>query len=154
MGSDETSEGSMSKRLIPTAATPDSLLTLNNRVTIGFVAATVVALSGRDTVFAVLCAVMFFAGAALFLLGFWNAVQRSRQEIVNLPVLLGFDAESIAPLRRRTLWVPLVVAVVVSLGGAALRPFTQQAFGILGPLFQLGVMVLWTSRHARFETRD
>lgn len=154
MGHGVAGKATMSGQAARPTSMSDSLLTLNNWVTTIFVVATAVALTGYDSVYAVLSALLFFAGGGLFLLGFWNAVQRSRQEIVNLPVLLGFDAAAISPHRRWKLWIPLLIVVVVALVGAAVRPFTQQAFGILAPMFQLGVMVLWTSRHARFEHRE
>lgn len=138
----------------PHAGSPETLLAVNERVGTVFVVATLIALTGRiDVLYTALSVLLFFVGGGIFLLGFWNAVQRSKAEIVNLPVLLGFDSGAIAPTKRWRLWAPLLITTVVSIAGATFRPFTQQAFGILAPLFGLGVIALWTSRFARFERR-
>jgi hypothetical protein len=41
----------------------------------------------------------------------------------------------------------------IALGTAAARPFTSVAFGILVPMFGLGLAGLWGARHGRFEAR-
>ena len=36
---------------------------------------------------------------------------------------------------------------------ASIRPFTEVAFGILAPMFGLGLMALWGGRHGTFPPR-
>ena len=47
-------------------------------------------------------------------------------------------------------WPSQVLAVVVA---ASIRPFTEVAFGILAPMFGLGMMALWGGRYGDFPER-
>ena len=64
----------------------------------------------------------------------------SRVDIAGLFLLAGH----VAPRRvRRLLRVALAVQVVAVVAAASIRPFTEVAFGILAPMFGLGLMGLW-----------
>ncbi len=107
-----------------------------------------------DLVFAVISAILFFVGAIILGLGFWNGIQRSRIEDVKLAGLLCVDTSHVPSQARKKLWLAIVLQIVVSFGIAALRPFTQQAFGTLVPTLGIGVAALWGSRFAKFFERD
>lgn len=107
-----------------------------------------------DLVFAVVCSLVFVAGIALFLLGFWNGVQRSRVDDVTLTGLLALGTSYVEARPRNLLWGAIVAETVVSILFASLRPFTQQAFGLLLPMFGVGLATLWGSRAATFHPRD
>ena len=107
-----------------------------------------------DLVFAVVSAAMFFIGAALMALGLWNGIQRSRVEEVTLVGLAAISKSHVPARVRNTLWAAIAVQIVVTVLFASLRPFTQQAFGILAPTFALGVAILWSSRFGSFHRRE
>jgi hypothetical protein len=44
--------------------------------------------------------------------------------------------------------------VIVAVVGAALRPFSPLAFGILVPVFGLGCAGLWAAHHGSFGPRE
>jgi len=102
---------------------------------------------------AVVVAIALFAiGCAAFLLAFARALERSRTEELSVAGI--YLLSNSAPRAVRILLLlPPVVQTVVALIAAALRPFTAQAFGILVPMFGLGVAGLWAARHGSFGTR-
>ncbi len=107
-----------------------------------------------DLAYAVVSAILFFAGTFALGLGFWNGIQRSRIDQVRLSGLLAVDTSHVpAPIRNR-LWLAAIIQIVVTFGFAALRPFTQQAFGTLVPTVAVGLAALWGSRFAKFHPRD
>lgn len=107
-----------------------------------------------DLIFAVVSGALFFVGAGLMALGFWNGIQRSRVEDVTLIGLAAISKSHVPARVRNVLWAMVVLQTVVTLLFASLRPFTQQAFGILAPTFGLGVAILWSSRFGSFHTRN
>lgn len=135
----------------------NGLVRLSWQVTGAFLAATMVtdfAADSLDTVYAVMCAVAFIAGFGLFCLGFWNGVQRSRVELVTLPGLLAASTANVPKSLRNQAWLALIAQIVIAVVAASLRPFTAQAFGLLVPLFGLGINTLLGSRQAQFFPRD
>lgn len=107
-----------------------------------------------DTAYAVFCVLAFVAGFALFCLGFWNGVQRSRTELVTLPGLLAVSTAHVPPQLRNRAWLALFAQLIVAIAAASLRPFTAQAFALLFPLVGLGLNTLLGSRQAEFFPRD
>jgi hypothetical protein len=97
--------------------------------------------------------VLFALGCLAFLAGYARAIQRSRSDeiaIANLYLLGG----STAPRRvRRRLNLLLAAQIAVAVVTAAVRPFTTLAFGILVPVFGLGLNGLWAARHGQFPPR-
>lgn len=103
--------------------------------------------------------VLFGAGVAAFLWGFWNAIQRSRSENIAVTTLF-FLAGGTAPARTR--WAMnacLGVQCTVGLVTALARPTTDGdpgsslAFGILVPMLGLGLNGLWAAFHGTFPPR-
>jgi hypothetical protein len=96
---------------------------------------------------------LFAIGCAAFLTGYARAIQRSRSEeisVTGLYLLVGPVVPGPAKLR---LGVLLAVQVVVALVTAGIRTFTPLAFGVLVPVFGLGLNGLWASRYGRFPSR-
>ena len=139
-------------------AEPNSQLAdLSLRVTVLFSAFTVLTYllaPTLDLVYAIVSALLFFAGTFALGLGFWNGIQRSRIEQVRLTGLLAVDTSHVPASIRNRLWLAVVLQIVVTFGFAAVRPNTQQAFGTLVPTLAIGLAALWGSRFAQFHPRD
>lgn len=96
--------------------------------------------------------VLFALGSAAFLLAYWNAVQRSRESLIGIGGL--YFLAGCAPRRVRNLMnASLAVEVGVAFLTASLRVFTPLAFGLLVPMFALGMSGLWGSRFGVFPPR-
>ena len=103
---------------------------------------------------ALVVALALFAGGCIcFLWGFGVAVSRSRTDEIGIGGLF-FLAGSAPAAARRPLLTALAIQIVVAVATAAVRPFTTLAFGILAPLFGLGVSGLWGARHGSFPARQ
>ncbi len=109
---------------------------------------------GFGLVHKVVCSSLFVVGCAAFLWGYGLAVARSRTETLSIAGLYFLAGGSAPPLVRRRMMGALVAQVVVALVTAAIRPLTDVAFGVLVPLFGLGMAGLWGGRHGLFEPRD
>lgn len=103
---------------------------------------------------------LFTIGVVAFLWGFWNAVQRSRDEEVSVTQLfLLFGAATPSSVRRpmlAALAVQVVAAFVTTfwrLDGPDGTPGSSLAVGMLVPMFGLGMNGLWAAYHADFEER-
>jgi hypothetical protein len=135
----------------------DNLPQLGVRVAAAFAVLSLLTWAVADTLdilFVVVCSVFFAVGIALFLLGFWNGVQRSRVDDVTLTGLLALGTSYVGARPRNLLWAAIAIETVVAILFASLRPFTQQAFGLLMPMFGVGLATLWGSRAATFHPRD
>jgi len=102
---------------------------------------------------------LFAVGVATFLWGFSVAVARSRTETIGvgqLFLLLGATAPRAV---KSVMWSCLAAQVVVGLAGALARPDTDGrpgsalAFGVLVPMFGLGLNGWWAARHGQFIAR-
>jgi hypothetical protein len=102
---------------------------------------------------AVVAGVMFVLGCLAYLLGYAQAVRRSRQEVITMAGLAFLVDAAPAGVQRRLIG-STVAEVVVVVAAAAARPFTTLAFGILAPVFGLGLQCLWAARHGRFPARS
>lgn len=92
---------------------------------------------------------LFVLGCTAFIAGFVAGIGRSRTEQVDMAglfLLIGTAPRS----TRRFLLGLLAVQVVVACTAAALRPFTESAFGVLAPMFGLGLMALWGGHNGSF----
>ena len=141
-----------------TDSTDDArLINFGAQITVAFTllaAITHIAAKRFDLVFAIVSTVLFAIGLGLLALGFWNGIQRSRVDEVTLSGLVSIDKTHVPTSARNRLWAMIVVQIVVGVLFASLRPFTQQAFGLLVPTFGLGIATLWGSRFAAFHPRD
>lgn len=101
----------------------------------------------------------FSLGVVTFLWGYWNAVQRSREEEIGVASLY-FLTDGVAPRGvSRTMNLCLAAQVVVGLTTAVIRrstdgrPGSTLAFGILVPMLGLGLNGLWGAFHGSFGPR-
>lgn len=97
--------------------------------------------------------VLFGVGTGALLWGYALGVSRSRTDLIGIPGLF-FLAGDVAPTpTRRRLRIAVAVEVVAVVVAGSIRPFTEVAFGILAPMFGLGLMGLWGGRHGTFPPR-
>jgi hypothetical protein len=121
-----------------------------------FVATTVLAVIDPDGLSGPGLAVdlgLFAIGCAAFLWAYAVAVSRSRTDAIGIGGLYFLQGSAPRVIQLRLL-IPLAVQVVVAVAAASLRPYTAVAFGILVPIFGLGLAGLWGARHGVFEARS
>jgi hypothetical protein len=97
--------------------------------------------------------VLFAIGCAAFLAGYARAIQRSRGEEISVTGLYLLAGPAVPGPVKLRLGLLLAVQVVVALVTAGIRTFTPLAFGVLVPVFGLGLNGLWAARHGRFPPR-
>lgn len=109
---------------------------------------------------AVTAMTIFAVGVFAFLWGFWNAIQRSREEEVSVTQLYMLLGTSTPSTVRRTMLSLLAVQVVTAFATAVWRldgpdgsPGSSLAVGLLVPMFGLGMNGLWAAYHAEFGPR-
>lgn len=123
----------------------------------GAVLATSVAAAAFPDSFARIHAVgsslLFLIGTGALLWAYALGVSRSRAVVVTLGGLF-FLAGGVAPATvRRRFRIALAVEVVAVVAAASIRPFTEVAFGILAPMFGLGLMSVWGGRYGVYDAR-
>lgn len=121
-----------------------------------FVATSAVATIVPDALGGVAAAVdvvLFLIGCGAFLWAYGRAVSRSRTDAIGIGGLLFLQA-SAPKLVRDRLRLALAVEVVTAVACASIRPFTSLAFGILVPVYGLGLSGLWGARHGTFPARE
>lgn len=101
--------------------------------------------------FAVFSTVLFAIGTVAFLWAYAKAIERSREEDISVAMIYGMTVAP-KPVSRRFHLLTFVQSVV-SMGTAAIRPFTAQAFGILAVMLGIGLAGLWTAQHGTFAER-
>lgn len=102
---------------------------------------------------AVFASVLFVIGTGGLLWAYALGVSRSRTHAVSIPGLFFLSGETAPPDVRRPFRVALAVEVVVVVAAAALRPYTEVAFGVLAPMFAMGLMGTWGGRYGAFPAR-
>ena len=98
--------------------------------------------------------VLFLVGTGALLWAYAIGISRSRTELVDIPGLFLLSGPVAPAPTRRTFRVVLAVQVVAVVVAASVRPFTEVAFGILAPMYGLGLMALWGARHGTFPARQ
>ncbi len=102
---------------------------------------------------------LFAIGVAAFIWGYFTAVQRSRHDEISVAALFFLTAGVAESRVRMAMNSCLGAQVLVALGAAISRPSTAGqsgstlAFGVLVPLFGLGLNGLWASRNGTFSAR-
>lgn len=123
----------------------------------GSIAATSVAAAALPDTFglahAVLSCVLFGIGTGGLLWAYTLGVSRSRTDDVSIPGLFFLSGDAAPAEVRKRFHLALTVETVVVVAAAAVRPFTVVAFGVLAPMFALGLMGVWGGRHAAFPPR-
>ena len=103
---------------------------------------------------AVVDLVLFAVGLVTFLLAYARAIGRSRTEAVDVIGVFLLGGDVAPPEVRRELRLLFGVQVVVALVTASIRPYTSVAFGVLVPLYGMGLAGLWGATHGRFGPRQ
>ncbi len=101
----------------------------------------------------VVAAVLFAGGSIAMFWAFLIAVQRSRTDAIGIGGLY-FGAGSAPKAVQRHLMASLALQVVIAFTSASIRVFTSVAFGILVPVWGLGLAGLWCARHGEFAPRE
>lgn len=103
---------------------------------------------------AVVVALVLFGGGVIAM--FWAfliAVARSTEDAIGIGGLY-FGAGSAPKDVQRHLMASLAIQVAVAFTTASIRIFTSLAFGILVPVWGLGLAGMWCARHGEFAPRD
>jgi hypothetical protein len=96
---------------------------------------------------------LFFAGCLAFVLAYAVAIHRSRIDDITVGSLFLLLGPAVPSPTKRVLMGLLGAQVLVAAVTAAVRPFTPLAFGILAPVFGVGMNGLWAARHGHFPPR-
>lgn len=123
--------------------------------TVAFAVTSVVGVVADSTrvVALVVALALFVAGCVLFLWAYAVAISRSRTHEIGIGGLYFLAGETAPPAVRWPLWISFGVQVAVALATASLALYTSLAFGILAPVYGLGLMGLWAARHGSFGPR-
>ena len=132
-------------------------LVVANRIgTVVFCAVTVAAAAwpqGLGLLGQIVALVLFATGCGAFLQAYLVAIRRSRHEQVStVTAFLGMPGAS--PALRAEFRIALVLQFGAGLAGAAVRPFTVLAFGILAGVYGLGLMSLWGAACGSYPRRS
>ena len=120
------------------------------------VVTSVAAAAAPDTfgvVHADLSIVLFLVGTLAMLWAYALGISRSRTEVVDIPGLFLLSGPVAPAPTRRTFRIALAVEVVAVVAAASARPFTEVAFGVLAPMYGLGLMGVWGGRYGAFPAR-
>ena len=93
--------------------------------------------------------VLFLGGCVAFAVGFLKAVNRSRTEVIDLAGLFYLTGAAGREPRRAMLglWFVQIAAATVSV-------FTvSPPWGVMAPVWGIGLLTLWSARHGRFPER-
>jgi hypothetical protein len=101
---------------------------------------------------AVVSVVLFVIGCAAFLWAYAVAVSRSRADLIGIPGLF-FLVGSAPKVVRFRLRIALGLQIVTAIVTAAVHPYTVAAYGVLVPVFGLGLMGFWGARNGTFQPR-
>ena len=124
------------------------------------VAAAIVFTPAFRTIGVVVALVLFAIGVASFILGYFTAVQRSRYDnisVASLFLLIGtVSSVKVRRLMNGCLLVQGLGGLITALARTTTdgRSGSTLAFGVLVPLFGLGLNGLWSSRHGLFSSLD
>lgn len=97
--------------------------------------------------------VLFAIGCVVFLAAFFRAINRSRTEYISVIGVYLLSGAGAPRSVRGALLGATLVQTVVAIVAASVHPFTAAAFGILVPMFGLGMSGLWGATHGTFEMR-
>jgi hypothetical protein len=120
---------------------------------VGTSAAAALAPDSFGLVHAVLSCALFAAGTGGLLWAYALGVSRSRTDLVSIPGLFFLSGGAAPAGVRRPFRVALAVEVVAVVVAAAIRPYSEVAFGILAPMYAMGLMGTWGGRYGSFPPR-
>lgn len=99
---------------------------------------------------------LFFLGIVAFFGAYFRAVLRSRDEVLGVGgiyFLSGSAPRGIRMILLGSIAVQVVVGIVTASVTASIRPFTSLAFGMLVPMYGIGVSGLWGAFHGKYPER-
>jgi hypothetical protein len=96
--------------------------------------------------------VWFSLGCVVFLWAYAVGLDRSRTEELSVAGIYFLAGSAPRPVQVALLG-STAVQLVVAFASASIRPFTSLAFGILVPMYGLGLAGLWAARHGTFPPR-
>jgi hypothetical protein len=96
--------------------------------------------------------VLFALGLIAFVWAYAVAVGRSRTDLMGIGGLFFLAGSAPRPVQRRMI-ACLAVEIVVAVATASARVYTPLAFGVLVPMYGLGLMGLWGARFGTFPPR-
>lgn len=109
---------------------------------------------------------LFAIGVIVFVWGLTTAARRSRRDVMSVAELYFLVGPAIPAGVRRLMNSLLLIQFTVGIVTAVVRsstpavngidassPGSSLAFGVLVPVFGLGLNGLWASRHGRFRPR-
>ena len=103
--------------------------------------------------YAALSMLLFAAGTVAFLWAFGVAVARSREEYVSTAGVFFLTGGVLTGAPRMRLLACLAAQTVISVVAASVQLYTAAAFGIMAPMFGLGLAGLAGARFGHFEAR-
>jgi hypothetical protein len=95
---------------------------------------------------------LFVGGTGVFVAALVIAAGRSRSEEIGMGGLFFLQGSAPRPVQLH-LMGSLAAQCAIALGTAAARPYTTLAFGILAPVWGIGLAGLWAARHGTFGAR-
>ena len=97
----------------------------------------------------VVSAALFVGGCGAFAVGFLQAVDRSRTEVIDLAGLFYLTGAAAAEPRRTLLGLWFVQIAVATVSVVTTSP----PWGVMAPVWGIGILTLWSARHGRFQAR-
>ncbi len=143
------------ERLVPSGVEGQDLLRGCWAGTAVFIAVAVVTTMFPDPMavpIAVVSLGLLAVGCVAMLWAFRRALERSRYELIGVGGLYFLAGCAPRPVQF-SMMAALATEVVVALAAASIRPFTASAFGILVPVYALGLSGAWGARHGTFPPR-
>ena len=95
---------------------------------------------------------MFVVGTGVFIGALAIAAGRSRQYEIGMGGLFFLQGSARRDIQFQLLG-SLGAQVVIAFATAGAKPYTTLAFGILAPIYGLGLTGLWAARHGTFGPR-
>jgi hypothetical protein len=95
---------------------------------------------------------LFATGTVAFLLAYAKAIGRSRTNVLGVGGIYFLSGSAPRVVQVRLLGV-LATQTAVALVTASVRPFTSLAFGMLVPMFGLGLAGVWGAFHGAYPER-
>lgn len=138
----------------PGAGTPGAGIITAAQIGTGVMAASVLVAALADVTgvqlgYLAVSSALFLAGCVAFSVGFLRAVGRSRTETVDLAGLFYLTGAAPRPVRRMLLglWFVQIALATVSVA------VTQPPWAVMAPVFGIGLLTVWSSRHGSFPPR-
>jgi hypothetical protein len=119
-----------------------------------FLAAAVAALADSSLELGtVIVDLLLFAGGVIaFLWAYAVAIRRSREVLIGIGGLYFLQSSAPRSIQFRLLGA-LAIQVAGAFATAGVRPFSGLAFGVLVPVWGLGLCGLWAARYGTFPPR-